>query len=74
MNTGNNQVQNAVINATQIGSLIEPDEFAEYMESSALLGRLDLGSSLINKVMHPALGALLLISTDSGAAALIRLM
>jgi hypothetical protein len=74
MNTGNTQAHIAASAATQLGALIEPDQYVEYLEQSSQVSRLDLGSSLISKMIHPALGAILLISTDSGATALIPLM
>jgi hypothetical protein len=59
------------VSAMDLGSIIDFDRYSEVMEQGRYVGRLDMGSALISKVIHPELGAVLLISTDGGKAALI---
>jgi hypothetical protein len=74
MLTGQSAVaQQEGISMAQLGSMIEQDQYVDYMEQGAQVSRMDLGSAMINKVLHPTLGLMLLISTDSGATALISL-
>lgn len=74
MVTGNSAAaQNEGITLAQLGELIELDQYADLMGQGAPVARLDLGSALINKVNHPTLGVVLLVSTDSGTSALIPL-
>lgn len=73
MNTGNIQAGNAAQGAAQLGCLINFDQYAEYMEQSEPVSRMDLGSSMISKVQHPVMGVILLVSTDAGGTALIKL-
>lgn len=69
MVTAGSANNNAV--AQQIGSLIDLDRYAEVMGESEAVGNLDLGSTLISKVVHPLLGVILLVNTDGGMAAMI---
>jgi hypothetical protein len=74
MVTGNSAVaQNEGIMLAQLGELIELDQYADLMGQGTPVARLDLGVALINKVNHPTLGVILLVSTDSGTSALIPL-
>lgn len=57
--------------AQQIGNMIDLDRYAEVLGESESVGDLNLGSTLISKVIHPLLGAVLLVNTDGGMAAMI---
>lgn len=56
---------------TQIANMIDLDRYVEVMGESEKMGEMDLGSTLISKVLHPVLGVVLMVNTDGGLAAMI---
>lgn len=59
--------------AQQFGNMIDLDRYAEVLGEGETVGRLDLGSTLISKVVHPLLGVVLMVNTDGGMAAMIAM-
>jgi hypothetical protein len=52
-------------------SLIDLEDHAEILGDCEVLEKVSVGSTLIHKVLHPVMGALILIAPTSGSAATI---
>lgn len=59
----------AAVSASKEGQSINIEQFSDVLESSQIESRLDIGSAVIYRVKHHALGAMILVNTSAGHCA-----
>jgi len=56
-------VSNAVVTNKQ--QIISLEDFADLLDASTVESVLDLGGTILHRVLHPVMGALVLVNTTS---------